>query len=240
MTKGRELVEFGPRSAAISPDGRWLYLTCFAYQVQNGFYVFYRYLPAVVRVDLAGDAGPQLFAGSLNEDEAGPDDGHFTVPSSVACDAQGNVFVSDYMNDRVQVFDPDGKRLASVKAERPAQVLVHQRTGEIYVGSWIFDNDLLAKAGEQADKTGAELTIRPTLTRLGPFKDPQPRATYPLPWKATPRSGPARTAIRRWAGGNTASSWTRGPIRRPSGWSPGPRSRGKRPPFACWSRRMEN
>ena len=41
------------------------------------------------------------------------------------------------MNDRVQVFSPEGKFLKEIKASKPAVVKVNRKTGEIWVFSWI-------------------------------------------------------------------------------------------------------
>ena len=38
----------------------------------------------------------------------GPGDGQFNVPSGVAVDASGHVYVADSGNDRIQVFDSSG------------------------------------------------------------------------------------------------------------------------------------
>lgn len=43
----------------------------------------------------------------------GGDFGQFSYPTYVALDAQGNVYVSDTLNARVQKFDPDGKFITS-------------------------------------------------------------------------------------------------------------------------------
>ena len=39
----------------------------------------------------------------------GQDDGEFNRPTDVAVDNEGTIYVTDYKNDRVQIFDGDGK-----------------------------------------------------------------------------------------------------------------------------------
>ena len=82
---------------------------------------------------------------------AAPRHGKFRMASSVACDAKGRVYVGDYMNDRIQVFDADGKHLKSIPATKPACVAVHQKTGDIYVFSWMLLTPLiLGRTAERA------------------------------------------------------------------------------------------
>jgi DNA-binding beta-propeller fold protein YncE len=45
--------------------------------------------------------------------EKGPERGHFLFPTYVAVDAKGNVYVTDTLNSRIQVFDPEGKYVRS-------------------------------------------------------------------------------------------------------------------------------
>jgi len=99
--------------------------------------------------------------------------------SSVACDTRGRVYVGDYMNDRVQVFDPDGKHLKSIPAARPAYVAVHQKTGDIYVFSWLLQNRLSTKADAEIGHGGVQGVS--TMTHLGPFDNPAVKSQCPLP-----------------------------------------------------------
>lgn len=46
--------------------------------------------------------------------EKGGEPGQFLFPTYVAVDAQGNLYVTDTLNSRVQAFDPDGKYLKTV------------------------------------------------------------------------------------------------------------------------------
>ena len=51
--------------------------------------------------------------------EAGDKPGQFNTPHSIAIDAQGNVYVADRGNHRIQVFDGDGKFLRQIIIDVP-------------------------------------------------------------------------------------------------------------------------
>ena len=165
-----------PRSAAFSPDGKWLYMTGFGWD--NGWYGGGpEWLHVVTRMKFDGDTRPEIFVGATGQRKAGSGDKQFRVPTSVDVDSKGRVYVSDYINDRIQVFTPDAKLFKTIKARRPAHVAVHQRTGDIYVFSWLFRS--------RADRTVGR--VRPNLVHLGPLENPRRIAAYPLPFRVTDR-----------------------------------------------------
>jgi sugar lactone lactonase YvrE len=47
----------------------------------------------------------------------GSDPGQFKVPTSIAIDSQGNFFVSEVDNSRVQIFSPEGDYIAELAPE---------------------------------------------------------------------------------------------------------------------------
>ncbi|MCK6474580.1 MAG: hypothetical protein L6R28_22915 [Planctomycetes bacterium] len=155
---GNDKIDVGPTSMAFSPDGEWLYLTGY-YWIANfgtgGKKNFW--LHGVMKMKYDGSEEPTLFAGQMKTDGDGTDDAHFSVPTSVACDASGRVYVSDYMNDRIQVFLPDGKLFKSLKAKKPAKVAVHPKTGEVFAFSWVVSNWRLQKSGEKVEAQIARL-----------------------------------------------------------------------------------
>ena len=53
----------------------------------------------------------------------GPFNGWFAVATSIAIGPQGNLFVADFYNDRIQKFKPDGTFLTAFGAtgQRPGQ-----------------------------------------------------------------------------------------------------------------------
>ena len=52
--------------------------------------------------------------------EPGSGPGEFNTPHSIAADAQGNIYVADRGNRRIQVFDHDGKLLREITIDIPA------------------------------------------------------------------------------------------------------------------------
>ena len=172
--RGSRLI--GPFSSAFSPDGRWLYLTGYNYsQVYPGSASSYH---GVRRIDYATGAKAELFAGVMSEGSHGTDNKHFRVPTSVACDSKGRVYVSDFGNDRIQVFSPAGKHLKTIRTTKPTQVLVNKRNGEIWAFSW----PAVGMSHEVHRRIGYDPRKHvPTVTRFGPYKDPRRIAMWPFP-----------------------------------------------------------
>lgn len=129
---GKQIV--GPTSLAFSPDGKTVYLTGYMWQQSGGGYS--ASTNAVMKLNYETDDPMSVFAGVNTIEGFGNDNSHFTVPTSVETDKEGNVYVSDFINDRIQIFDANGKFLKTLNVNKPAKVLVHQKTGEIYVFSW--------------------------------------------------------------------------------------------------------
>ena len=160
-----------PRSAALSPDGKTLYVTGFAFDkgYDRGNQ---EWIHGVGQVDMVSGKKMEVFAGSLavGKKHGGSDAGQFKSPSSVDCDAKGRVYVADHFNDRVQVFDAAGKLLKIIAIFRPTDVCVDQRTGHIYVFSWMYYGQFYSPK-----------PVKATLTHLGAFDAPRRIASYALP-----------------------------------------------------------
>ena len=82
----------------------------------------------------------------------GSDNSHFKFPEGVACDKDGRIYVADSGNNRVQVFDADGKFVKTLPVVEPYAVAVHSKTGAIYVVSlriqaWTVDSHQIQIAG---------------------------------------------------------------------------------------------
>jgi hypothetical protein len=176
-TRGKDVAAV-PRSAALSPDGKTLYLTgynfCHYGKASNDIVTSGKWetFHCVMKKSLADDEPVKLFAGSLKKGVPGSEAAGFKVPASVATDKAGRVYVADYMNDRVQIFSPGGKLLKSVRVSKPAVVSINGKTGELYVFTALVYNIFLVKKAEK---------IRPALTVFGPFGDLEKRASCPLP-----------------------------------------------------------
>jgi len=151
-----------PRSAAFSPDGTWLYLTGY----RGGGK--YPWLHGVARMNYRGGKPPEVFLGEMMR--PGSDNAHFRCPMAVAVDGEGRIYVADYMNDRIQVFTPDGEHFKTVPASKPVTIDVDPKTGHLYVASWMIVNRFVKGPLKN-----------PTFTHYGPLSDPKKIATYPLP-----------------------------------------------------------
>ena len=107
---------------------------------------------------------------------AGP--GQFNVAHALAMDSRGRLFVGDRANNRVQIFDQDGKFLEEWKQfGRPS-------------GVFIDKNDILYVADSESDDTrnpGLKRGIR-----IGSARDGRVTGLIPDPWTADPR--PATTS----------------------------------------------
>lgn len=138
-------IENGPVSLAVSPDGKWLYLSGADKAHQK------RFSHAVCRMSLEKPGAVEVFAG--NPKTAGSDNKHFNLPAAVACDKDGNLFVADYGNNRIQVFRGDGSHLKTIPVKGPKYLAVHHKTGAIYVKSVEKNNYRLLKLGGLSDPT---------------------------------------------------------------------------------------
>ena len=80
-----------------------------------------------------------------------------------------------YINGRIQVYSPEGKHLRTIRVEQPGKVLVHQRTGEIYVFSWTAFGipRVVAKALERKGMRKYWRTFPPKLTVFSAMPNPK-------------------------------------------------------------------
>jgi hypothetical protein len=171
-----------PGGAALSPNGRTLYLTGYVYPWSKHGHAHVSWFHGVYRLDPTKDEKPTVFAGVMKKDKAGrgEDDQHFNMPTDVACDARGRVYVADYLNDRIQVFRPDGSLIKSIPMFRPTLLRIHPRTGELWVFSWPRVVHYYYDTKWDWTRRGKPRR-RPTLTRLGPLKDPKLLGRWELP-----------------------------------------------------------
>jgi RNA polymerase sigma-70 factor (ECF subfamily) len=103
---------------AVPPDGKWIYFASWGAS------------HAVQRAPLDKPGSPAIFVGEV--DKPGDDNAHFNAPTGVACDKDGNVYVADSGNKRIQVFNPDGKHLKTIPNAPFSAIAVSHKTGAIY------------------------------------------------------------------------------------------------------------
>ena len=200
---GEDMIHAGPAGMAFSPDGKWLYTTAYAWVQHWGTGGMHEgWLNGVGRVAFDGDQPVQTFAGNIKgECGGGTAPGQFRTPSSVACDVKGRVYVADNLNDRVQVFTPEGEFLKALKVPKPVEVAVHHTSGRIYVLSWLIRSKAVTfrHRRENIDK----MAPPPRLVVLRSFDEPKQIASYRLPTGAgTPSHG---FEIDTWA--DTPTVW---------------------------------
>ena len=80
---------------------------------------------------------PQFATLQMEFGSKGVGPGHFDDARSIAVDNQGHIYVGDYSNGRVQVFDTTGKYLSefSLGANSYLQNLIADRNGMVYAVS---------------------------------------------------------------------------------------------------------
>jgi DNA-binding beta-propeller fold protein YncE len=176
-------VNIGPSSIAFSPDGKTLYTTGYLWRTGS-----WRRVPgcyhAVFKSNYESNDPPKIFLGDLKKH--GQDARHFRVPTSVATDAQGRVYVTDFLNNRVQVYSSAGKPLKTLKTPKPAKVCLHRKTGEIYV----FSYPVVGVPYELYKKyTYAPKDIKQTLVRFSAMPQGKKLSSEPFPLGTADSSG---------------------------------------------------
>ena len=195
----------GPASLAFSPDGKTLYYTGWMWKTRfrGGS------IPAVMSIKYDSNDKPQVFAGIWDPNKFGKGDAQFCVPTSLACGPKGNVYVSDFLNNRVQVFSPDGELLKSISVKRPAKVLVHQKTGAIYVFSW--EPFGIPNGAWKAYKYDPK-DIQPALTSFSPYPQCKKLSAEPFAFgrdrsNRTSQGARYQVEIDSWAPGDEPTFW---------------------------------
>jgi DNA-binding beta-propeller fold protein YncE len=94
-------------------DGQFRQVTDMTWDAAGNTYISDGYINSrVAKVDKNG-----RWLKSFGEPGSGP--GQFNTPHSIAADAQGNIYVADRGNGRIQVFDGEGKFLRQIKIDVP-------------------------------------------------------------------------------------------------------------------------
>ncbi len=103
-----------PRPPLPPIDGMFRQVTDMTWDVAGNTYISDGYINSrVAKFDRDGN-----WVKSWGEPGDGP--GQFNVPHSIATDADGNIYVADRGNRRIQVFDTDGKFLRQITIDVPA------------------------------------------------------------------------------------------------------------------------
>jgi hypothetical protein len=159
----------GPSCMALSPDGKWVYLSG-PFSNAEGWYKFKPDNPPgrVYRAPLAGaDKFREFVTIPVNHKEgnggawadknkinSGVQEGPL---HGVAVDGKGSVYVADQEHDRVVVFDETGKEIGAINVPYAHQLAVHPKTGAVYVltrhctGYWKYEYSLLKFDGYGKD-----------------------------------------------------------------------------------------
>ncbi len=159
--------KIAPLSAAFSQDGKWLYTT--GYALSTGGMGDKHWANVVLRSEYGSSNPATVFLGGTAE---GTGEGQFRVPLSVAVDTKGRLLVADYMNDRIQVFDENGKFIKSISSNKPVHIGVHPKTGQIFVCSWMIVNRFI-----KSDK----FTIPAKFSRITSVDNPKMEFECDLP-----------------------------------------------------------
>ncbi|MDW8265955.1 MAG: hypothetical protein RMJ52_11560, partial [Gemmataceae bacterium] len=143
----------------VSPDGKWLY---FAGRAAHPWDKSILFSHAVLRMALNPPGRPEVFLG--DPAKSSTDEMHFNGPSQIDCDQNGNLYVADTGNKRLQIYKPDRSFIKSLplgKADR--LVGVSRKTGAIYLWrqeSWQKNPVIIKLAGMNNPAKVAELEIR--------------------------------------------------------------------------------
>jgi DNA-binding beta-propeller fold protein YncE len=135
---GKYLTDFGIYGSG--KDG-FEYPTGIALNATGELYIADVYNARVDEWALPGSGGADLTY-SAKTGSAGYENGQFYLPYGIGTDGHGNLWVSDYYNDRVQELSSSGQFIAAygskgsgeVQFNEPTGLAVNQSTGNVYVG----------------------------------------------------------------------------------------------------------
>ncbi len=148
---------------AVSPDGTWIYETHY-----DNFYAYDSIkVHAVFRMKWTDeDCGTPFIGGII----AGSDDAHLNTPLGIDTDSKGNIYVCDYGNNRIMIYNPQAKLLGKIPVKNPYIINVHNKTGEIYV--------LCRQNGNPAAKNP-----KSRIVKFAPFKSGNTKELYSITCK---------------------------------------------------------
>jgi len=168
----------GPSSIAFSPDSKYLYITGFVYKV-DFFESYGDCFHVVYKMEYGKNEEPKIFVGKKENDKGiGTDNNSFCVPTSVDTDKKGRVYISDFGNNRIQVYEENGTFLKSIPTPFPAKVFIDPKTQEIIS----FSNKIIgASSFVQKSKNLNISGMESTMANLGTFENPKESKPEPVP-----------------------------------------------------------
>jgi hypothetical protein len=114
-----------PKPPLPAEDGRFRQVTDIAFDKQGNTFISDGYINSrVAKVDKDGNW-------LKSWGDRGKEPGQFNTPHSIATDANGNVYVADRGNHRIQVFDGDGKFLRQIVIDVPVPADAKPAIGKI-------------------------------------------------------------------------------------------------------------
>jgi len=114
-----------PKPPLPPEDGRFRQVTDVTWDPAGNIYISDGYINS--RVAKADKNGKWL----KSFGEPGNKPGQFNTPHNIAADAQGNLYVADRGNRRIQVFDGDGKFLREIRIDLPVEAGAQPAIGTI-------------------------------------------------------------------------------------------------------------
>lgn len=133
--QGKEIMRLGTRGVSGMGPRNFNLPTDVAFAPNGDIYVSDGYgSPRVVKYSRDGKF-------LLDWGKRGTGPGEFGMPHNVAVDAQGRVYVSDRDNQRIQVFDPNGKFLKEWASTGGISALAVTKDQRIWTGSVLRDLD---------------------------------------------------------------------------------------------------
>jgi YD repeat-containing protein len=150
--ENERMEEFSPAGKFLTEWGTWgatheqAYPTGVAVGATGKLYIIDRWADEV-GVWIPPEAGGGQLSYSTQFGSKGTGDGQFNEPGDIAIDGKGNVWVTDFHNDRVEEFSPDGSFSATYGKEGsgedqfygPASIAINKSTGNIYIVD-LFNN----------------------------------------------------------------------------------------------------
>jgi len=112
-----------PKPPLPAEDGRFRQVTDMTWDPAGNTYISDGYINS--RVAKADKQGNWLKSWG----ERGSKQGEFNTPHSIAADAQGNIYVADRGNRRIQVFDGEGKFLREIRIDVPFDASIKPAIG---------------------------------------------------------------------------------------------------------------